>query len=177
MLFDTRASVPQCHGPVVGPGLFSYSTTLCHFTPTLAWVGGHLLLVSSCIVIRACFVVSYCKFQSHLGHRLLGHTHLSLAWLLLLLVISVVVFMEPQNGYAALIFKQLDVRSLAAVSRPRQSETEWRLANCSRIGAYRTCTSGNDFPCELCAQNCGNISRIIKMITIEQAYVVTTFQA
>ena len=44
-------------------------------------------------------------------------------------------------------------------------------------GAYRTCTPGKDFPCELCAQNSGNVSRIIKVITIEQAFVVTTVQA
>ena len=71
----------------------------------------------------------------------------------------------------------LDVRSLAVASRPRPSETEWRVANYSRIGTkYRTCTSGNDFLCELCAQNSGDLSRIIKVITIEHAYVVTTFQ-
>ena len=36
---------------------------------------------------------------------------------------------------------------------------------------------GNDFPCELCAQHSGDMSRIIKVITIEQPYVVTTFRA
>ena len=41
----------------------------------------------------------------------------------------------------------------AVASRSRQLETEWRVANYSRIGAYRTCTSGKDFPCEICAQN------------------------
>ncbi len=72
---------------------------------------------------------------------------------------------------------KLDVRSLAVASRPRQSETEWRLANYGRIGAYRTRTSGKDFPRKMCAQNSGDASRIIKVITIEQAYAVTTIQA
>ena len=52
-----------------------------------------------------------------------------------------------------------------------------RVANYSQIGAYRTCTSGKGFPCKLCAQNSGDMSRIIEVITIEQAYVVTTIQA
>ena len=69
------------------------------------------------------------------------------------------------------------MRSLAVASRPRQSETEGRVPNYSRIGAYRTWTSGNDYPCELCAQNSGDISLIIKVITISRASVVTTFQA
>ena len=67
------------------------------------------------------------------------------------------------------------MRSLAVASRPRQSETEWRVTNYSLIGAYRTGTYGNDFPCELCAQNSGDISWIIKVVAIEHAYVVTTF--
>ena len=46
-----------------------------------------------------------------------------------------------------------------------------RLYACTRV---RACAC---FPCELCAQNSGDMSRIIKVITIEQAYVVTTFQA
>ena len=62
--------------------------------------------------------------------------------------------------------RQLDVRLLAVASLPRQSETEWRVSNYSRIGAYRTYTSGKDFPCELCAQNSGDVSWIIKVITI-----------
>ena len=45
------------------------------------------------------------------------------------------------------------------------------VANYSRIGAYQTCTSGKDLPCDLCAQNSGDVSRI------EHAYVVTTIQA
>ena len=53
---------------------------------------------------------------------------------------------------------------LSVASQPRQSETEGRVTNYSRIGAYRTCTcGGNDFPCELCAQNSGDMSRIIKV--------------
>ena len=69
------------------------------------------------------------------------------------------------------------MRSLVVASRPRQSETELRIAHYSRIGAYRTCTCVDDLPCELCAQDSGDMSRIIKVITIEQAYGVTTFQA
>ena len=37
----------------------------------------------------------------------------------------------------------------AVASRSRQSETELRVANYSRIGTYRRSTSGKDFPCEL----------------------------
>ena len=65
----------------------------------------------------------------------------------------------------------------AVASRHRQSETECRVAHYSRIGAYRTCTYDMDFPRMLCAQNSDDVSRIIKVITIEQAYVVTTIQA
>ena len=58
----------------------------------------------------------------------------------------------------------LDVRSFAVTSRPRQSETEWRVKKLySWIGAYRTCTCGNDFPGEPCQQNSGDVH-------IEQAY-------
>ena len=46
--------------------------------------------------------------------------------------------------------------TLAVASRSRQSE----VADYSRIGAYRTCTSGKDFPCEHCAQNSGDVSPI-----------------
>ena len=47
----------------------------------------------------------------------------------------------------------------AVASRSRQSEMEL-VADYSRIGAYRTCTSGKDFPCEHCAQNSGDVSPI-----------------
>ena len=33
---------------------------------------------------------------------------------------------------------------------------------------------GNDFPCELCAQNSGDMSRIIKVSIVVKAYVVMT---
>ena len=35
--------------------------------------------------------------------------------------------------------------------------------------------SGKDFPCELCAQNNDDVSRIIKVITIEQALCCTDY--
>ena len=50
--------------------------------------------------------------------------------------------------------------------------TNFEPCRYSRIGAYRTCTYGKEFPCE---QNSGDVSPIV--ITIEQAYVVTTIQA
>ena len=51
--------------------------------------------------------------------------------------------------------------------------------NYSRILAYRTGTCWIEFSGELYAQKSGDTSRVglIKVITIEQAYVVTTFQA
>ena len=73
-----------------------------------------------------------------------------------------------------------DVRSLAVDSMSRvdlDSQKRSGVANYSRIGAYRTCTSVKDFRHELCAQNSGDVSRIIKVITIEQAYAVRTIQA
>ena len=78
-----------------------------------------------------------------------------------------------------LYFTELGVRSLAVARRSRHSETEWTVTDYSRIGAYRTWTSGKDFPSELCAQNSGDASPVStgKVITIEQAYVVTTIQA
>ena len=54
----------------------------------------------------------------------------------------------------------LGVRSLAVARRSRHSETEWIVTDYSRIGAYRTWTSGKDFPSELCAQNSGDASPV-----------------
>ena len=54
----------------------------------------------------------------------------------------------------------LGVRSLAVARRSRHSETEWTVTDYSRIGAYRTWTSGKDFPSELCAQNGGDASPV-----------------
>ena len=48
----------------------------------------------------------------------------------------------------------LDVRSLAVASRSRQSETERKVADYSRIDTYRTCTSGKYFSVRaLCAES------------------------
>ena len=57
-------------------------------------------------------------------------------------------------------FDELGVRSLAVARRSRHSETEWTVTDYSRIGAYRTWTSGKDFPSELCAQNSGDASPV-----------------
>ena len=87
---------------------------------------------------------------------------------------------NPDGEMSALaFFKLLGVRSLAVARWSRHSETEWTVTDYSRIGAYRTWTSGKDFPSELCAQNSGDASPVStgKVITIEQAYVVTTIQA
>ena len=47
-------------------------------------------------------------------------------------------------------------------------------SNNSWIGAYPTC-SGTDFPCEICALNSGDMSRKIKVITVEQANLCSDF--
>ena len=49
-------------------------------------------------------------------------------------------------------FRTLDVRSLAVASRSRVR----KVAEYSRIGAYRTCTYGKEF---LCEQNSGEVSQ------------------
>ena len=82
----------------------------------------------------------------------------STAWL-----VSFVAFSCRMFSNWCHIFITLDVRSLAVASRSRQSN--WRLSN---MQIY-----GKEFPC---VQNSGDVS-IIKLITIEQAYAVTTVQA
>ena len=54
----------------------------------------------------------------------------------------------------------------------RNQRNTGKVAEYNRIGTYRTCTYGKEFPCE---QNSGDVTD--KVITIEQAYAVTTIQA
>ena len=52
----------------------------------------------------------------------------------------------------------LDARSRVYLDGHKRKEKQPIIVELAR--AYRTCTSGKDFPCELCAQNSGDVSRI-----------------
>ena len=66
------------------------------------------------------------------------------------------------------------MRSLAVANRPLDSQkrSEEYPIMVKLAATEQTHVCGNDFPGELCAQNSGDMSLIIKVVTIEQAYML-----